>query len=203
MENLQPSGSFKLRGATNAMALADDNVIANGVYTASAGNMAQGVAWCARERGVKCTVIVPDQAPQTKLDAIERLGGTIVKRSFDEWWNVIVNHGDPEMKGLFIHPFADEAVMAGNGTIGLEILEDLRDIDAVIVPYGGGGLSCGIAAAVHALSLRTKGYAVEVETASPLSASLAAGAPTKVTYTRTFIDGMGSAAVSDEMWPLA
>ena len=122
LENLQPIGSFKLRGATNAMALADDNVIANGVSTASAGNMAQGVAWCARARGVKCTVIVPDQAPQTKLDAIERLGGTIVKRSFDEWWNVIVNHGDPEMKGLFIHPFADEAVMAGNGTIGLEIL---------------------------------------------------------------------------------
>ncbi|HVD61414.1 MAG TPA: threonine/serine dehydratase [Gemmatimonadaceae bacterium] len=203
LENLQPIGSFKLRGATNAMALADDNVIANGVYTASAGNMAQGVAWCARERGVKCTVIVPDQAPQTKLDAIERLGGTIVKRSFDEWWSVIVNHGDPTMNGLFIHPFADEAVMAGNGTIGLEILEDLRDIDAVIVPYGGGGLSCGIAAALHALSPRTKVYAVEVETAAPLSASLAAGSPTKVNYTRTFIDGMGSATVSDEMWPLA
>src|SRR6476660_3833184 len=149
LENLQPIGSFKLRGATNAMALADDDVIANGVYTASAGNMAQGVAWCARERGVKCTVIVPDQAPQTKLDAIERLGGTIVKRSFDEWWSVIEHHGDPTMSGLFIHPFADQGVMDGNGTIGLEILEDLRDIDAVIVPYGGGGLSCGIAAALH------------------------------------------------------
>jgi threonine dehydratase len=203
LENLQPIGSFKLRGATNAMALADQEVIADGVYTASAGNMAQGVAWCARERGVPCTVIVPDQAPQTKLDAIARLGAKFIKRPFDDWWNVIVNHGDPEMKGLFIHPFADQAVMAGNGTIGLEILEDVSDVDGIIVPYGGGGLSCGIAAAVKAISPRTRVFAVEVETAAPLAASLDAGKPTKVNYTRTFIDGMGSAAISDEMWPLA
>jgi threonine dehydratase len=165
--------------------------------------MAQGVAWCARERGVKCTVIVPDQAPQTKLDAIARLGAKFMKRPFDDWWKVLVNHGDPEMKGLFIHPFADQAVMAGNGTIGIEIMEDLTDVDGVIVPYGGGGLSCGIACAVRALNPRTRVYAVEVETAAPLAASLAAGKPTKVPYTRTFIDGMGSAAVSEEMWPLA
>ncbi|HUQ21247.1 MAG TPA: pyridoxal-phosphate dependent enzyme [Gemmatimonadaceae bacterium] len=203
LENLQPIGSFKIRGAANAMALHRDRVTSEGVYTASAGNMAQGVAWCARELGVPCTVIVPDQAPQTKLDAIERLGGSIIKRPFDEWWNVIVNHGDPEMNGLFIHPFADSAVMAGNGTIGLEILEDLDDVDAILVPYGGGGLSCGIGSAVRALSPNTRVYAVEVETAAPLSASLRARTPTAVSYMRTFIDGMGSAAVSDEMWPLA
>jgi threonine dehydratase len=202
LENLQPIGSFKIRGAANAMALAGDDALANGVYTASAGNMAQGVAWCARERGVLCRVIVPDHAPKTKTDAIERLGADVIKVSFEEWWQTLVNHGSPGMDGLFIHPFADEAVMAGNGTIALEIFDDLDDVDAIIVPYGGGGLSCGIASVARTVSPRTKVYAVEVETAAPLTASLAAGKPTPVTYTRTFIDGMGSGAVSEEMWPL-
>ena len=203
LENLQPIGSFKLRGAANAMALSRDRAIAEGVYTASAGNMAQGVAWCARELGVRCRVIVPDHAPKAKTDAIERLGGEVIKVSFEQWWQVLVNHGDPGMDGLFVHPFADEAVMAGNGTIALEIFDDLDDVDAILVPYGGGGLSCGIASAARAVSPTTKVYAVEVDTAAPLTASLAAGKPTPVTYTRTFIDGMGSAAVSEEMWPLA
>jgi threonine dehydratase len=202
LENLQPIGSFKLRGATNAMTLAGDDAIANGVYTASAGNMAQGVAWCAHELGVRCRVIVPDHAPKTKTDAIERLGGEVIKVPFDEWWQVLVNHQYPGMDGFFLHPFADERVMAGNGTIALEIFDDLTDIDAIIVPYGGGGLSCGIAAATRAISPDTKVYAVEVETAAPLTASFAAGKPTPVTYTRTFIDGMGSGGVSEEMWPL-
>jgi threonine dehydratase len=203
LENLQPIGSFKLRGAANAMALARDRALAKGVYTASAGNMAQGVAWCARELGVRCQVIVPEHAPKAKTDAIERLGGEVIRVPYDEWWQTIINHGRPGMDGLFVHPFADEAVMAGNGTIALEILEDLDDVDAILVPYGGGGLSCGIAAAARAVSPQTKVYAVEVETAAPLTPSLAAGKPTSVTYTRTFIDGMGSAAVSEEMWPLA
>jgi threonine dehydratase len=202
LENLQPIGSFKLRGAANAMALAGDDALAHGVYTASAGNMAQGVAWCARERGVRCQVIVPEQAPKTKTDAIERLGGEVIRKPRDEWWQTILNHGAPGMDGLFIHPFADDGVMAGNGTIALEIFEDLDKVDAILVPYGGGGLSCGIAAAAHAVSPATKIYAVEVETAAPLTASLAAGKPTSVNYTRTFIDGMGSASVSEEMWPL-
>jgi len=203
LENLQPIGSFKLRGAGNAIALARDRVLAQGVYTASAGNMAQGVAWCARELGVPCRVIVPDHAPKAKTDAIKRLGGEVIKVTFDEWWQTLVNHGYPGMEGLFIHPFADMAVMAGNGTIALEIFEDLTDVDAILVPYGGGGLSCGIASVVQAVSPRTRVYAVEVETAAPLTASLSAGTPTPVTYTRTFIDGMGSAAVFEEMWPLA
>jgi threonine dehydratase len=202
LENLQPIGSFKIRGAANAMALAGEDVLANGVYTASAGNMAQGVAWCARERGVSCRVIVPDHAPKAKTDAIERLGGEVIKVPFGEWWQTLVNHGYPGMDGLFVHPFADEAVMAGNGTIALEIFDDLADVDAILVPYGGGGLSCGIASVARAVSPRTKVYAVEVETAAPLTASLAAGKPTPVTYTRSFVDGMGSGAVFDEMWPL-
>jgi len=202
LENLQPIGSFKIRGAASAMALARDDALADGVYTASAGNMAQGVAWCARERGVRCRVIVPDHAPRTKTDAIERLGGEVIRVSFEQWWETLVNHGAPGMGGLFVHPFADNAVMAGNGTIALEIFADLDEVDAIIVPYGGGGLSCGIASVARAVSPRTKVFAVEVETAAPLTASLAAGRPAAVTYTRTFIDGMGSGAVSEEMWPL-
>ena len=202
LENLQPIGSFKLRGAANAMAVAGADALADGVYTASAGNMAQGVAWCARRLGVRCRVIVPEHAPRTKTDAIERLGGDVIRVPFERWWQTLVDKGAPGMDGLFVHPFADVAVMAGNGTIALEIFEDIDDVDAIIVPYGGGGLACGIAATTLALSPRTKVYAVEVETAAPLTASLAAGAPTPVTRTQTFIDGMGSGAVFDEMWPI-
>ena len=164
--------------------------------------MAQGVAWCARARGVPCRVVVPDQAPRAKTDAIERLGGEVIRVPFDEWWQTLVDRGHPDFDGLFIHPFADTAVMAGNGTLALEIFEDLTDIDAIIVPYGGGGLACGIAAATCAVSPRTKVYAVEVETAAPLHASLAAGRPVPVTRTPTFIDGMGSGGLFAAMWPL-
>jgi threonine dehydratase len=202
LESLQPIGSFKIRGAANAMALAGREALARGVYTASAGNMAQGVAWCARESGVRCQVIVPDSAPLTKLAAIERLGGETIKVPFDEWWQTLLDHGHPDFSGLFVHPFADPAVMAGNGTIGLEVAEAVEDIDAILVPFGGGGLICGIASAVLALGLATKVYAVEAETAAPLTASRAKGAPESVNYTRTFIDGMGSKSVSAEMWPL-
>ena len=202
LESLQPIGAFKIRGAANAMALADQATLRDGVYTASAGNMAQGVAWCARELGVACRVIVPDHAPKAKTDAIERLGGIVMRVSFEVWWQTLVDHGYPGMSGLFIHPFADTAVMAGNGTIVLEIFEELGDIDAIFVPYGGGGLSCGIAAATRAISPATKVYAIEASTAAPLTASLAAGRPVTVAMTRTWIDGMGSNAVSAEMWPL-
>ena len=202
LENLQPIGSFKLRGAANAMALLDEDVLADGVYTASAGNMAQGVAWCARARGVPCRVIVPEHAPATKTSAIERLGGEVIRVPFDEWWRALVERSHPSGRGHFIHPFADAAVMAGNGTIGLEIFEDLADVGAIIVPYGGGGLACGIAAAAHAVSPQTRVYAVETDTAAPLTASLAAGHPMAVTRTPTFIDGMGSGGLFAEMWPL-
>ena len=202
LENLQPIGSFKLRGGANAMAVAGPAALANGVYTASAGNMAQGVAWCSRSLGVRCRVVVPEHAPRAKTDAIARLGGEVIRVPFDEWWRTLVDRGHSELDGFFVHPFADEAVMAGNATIGLEVFEDLADVDTIIVPYGGGGLACGIASAARAVSPRTKVVAVEAETAAPLTASFAAGEPTAVTRTPTFIDGMGSGAVFDEMWPL-
>ncbi len=203
LENLQPIGSFKLRGAANAMAIAGKDALKDGVYTASAGNMAQGVAWCAREFGVKCRVVVPESAPKAKTDAVERLGGEIIKLPFDDWWQTIVDHGRAGIPGLFVHPFADTNVMAGNGTIAAEIFDDVHDVDAILVPYGGGGLACGIAAAASVLSPRTKVYAVEVETAAPLSASFAAGVRTPITRRPSFVDGIGSNGVSEEMWPLA
>jgi threonine dehydratase len=201
LENLQPIGSFKLRGATNAIRSLDPEAMRDGVYTASAGNMAQGVAWGARELGVPCTVVVPDQAPRAKLDAIARLGATIVKVSYDDWWRCMVEHGHPDVRGRFVHPVADRMVLAGNGTIGLEIVEDLGDVDAVLVPFGGGGLSTGIATAVRALAPRATVYACEVATAAPLAAALAAGKPVVIDRTPSFIDGIGGRGVLPEMWP--
>lgn len=203
LENLQPIGSFKIRGAANAMGLAEPEALRQGVYTGSAGNMAQGVAWNARRLGVPCRVIVPDSAPRAKLDAIERLGATVVPRPFEEWWRVLVDHGDPDETGFFVHPVADPAVIAGNGTIGLEILEDLPDVDAVVVPFGGGGLSCGIASAVKALRPGVRVYAAEVETAAPFAASLEAGEPVHIERTPSFVDGIGAGGMLPEMWPLA
>ena len=203
LENLQPIGSFKLRGAGNAIACATPDQLADGVLTASAGNMAQGVAWHARRLGIPCTVVVPDHAPATKLDAITRLGGTFIKVPFAEWWQVLMTRQFPGASGFFIHPVSDHAVMAGNGTIGLEILEDLPDVDEILIPYGGGGLSCGIAAAVRALRPSTALLACEVETSAAFSAALAAGAITKIDYRPSFVDGIGSASVLPEMWPLA
>ncbi len=202
LENLQPIGSFKLRGAGNAIALATKEQLANGVWTASAGNMAQGVAWNARRLGLPCTVVVPDHAPEAKLSAITRLGGRIIKVPFDEWWQIIVTHKFEGMDGLFLHPVSNPAVMAGNGTIGLEILEDLPDVDAIVVPYGGGGLSSGIASAMKALKPKTKVFACEVEGAAPLAPSLRAGSPQKIEYTPSFVDGIGSGSVLPDMWPL-
>jgi threonine dehydratase len=201
LENLQPIGSFKLRGAGNAMALADPDELAQGAITASAGNMAQGVAWIARKLGIPCTVIAPDHAPKTKLDAISRLGAEFILVPFAEWWQVLLTRRFGDLQGFFIHPVSDLAVMAGNGTIGLEILEDLPDVDAVTVPYGGGGLSSGIASALKALKPDTRVYAAEVDTAAPLVASLAAGSPQEVTYTPSFVDGSGGKTVLAEMWP--
>ena len=200
LENLQPIGSFKLRGAGNAMALASRGELARGVYTASAGNMAQGVAWRAARLGIPCHVIVPDHAPETKLAAVRRLGGEIIKVSFDRWWQVIVTGEFAGLEGLFIHPVSNADVMAGNGTIGLEILDDMPDVDAVVIPFGGGGLSSGIASAIRALKPDTRIYAVEVETAAPLAASLRVGEPVAVDYRPSFVDGIGGKSVLPEMW---
>ena len=203
LENLQPIGSFKLRGAGNALARAGREALAQGVYTASAGNMAQGVAWNARRLGVACSVVVPDHAPATKLEAIERLGGRVIKVPFERWWDVIITGEFEGLDGLFIHPVSDADVMAGNGTIGLEILEDLPDVAAVVIPYGGGGLSVGIASALRALKPETLVYAAEVETAAPLAASLRAGEPVEVDYEASFVDGIGGKSVLPEVWTMA
>ncbi len=203
LETLQPIGSFKLRGAGNAIALADPAALARGVYTASAGNMAQGVAWNARRLGIPCHAIVPDHAPAAKLAAIERLGGQIIKVPFDRWWQVIMTGEFAGLTGHFIHPVSDRAVMAGNGTIGLEILQNLPEVDAVLIPYGGGGLSSGIASALRALKPETRIYAVEVETAAPLAAAWRAGQPVEVDYTASFVDGIGGRSVLPEIWLLA
>jgi threonine dehydratase len=203
LENLQPIGSFKLRGAANAMRLAGPERLAAGAYTASAGNMAQGVAWSARQFGVAATVVVPEHAPATKIAAIERLGGRVLKVPFDRWWQVLQEHEYPGLSGLFIHPVADRAVMAGNGTVALEISEDLSDFDAVLVPFGGGGLSCGIAAALEALRPGVPVWACEVATAAPFAASLAAGSPQLADYQPSFVDGIGGKSMLPEMWPLA
>jgi threonine dehydratase len=202
LENLQPIGSFKIRGATNAMALAGPEALRDGVYTASAGNMGQGVGWAARKLGIPFSVVVPDHAPDTKLAAIERLGGRIIKVTFEEWWQVVVSHQFPALSGWFIHPVSDPAVIAGHATIGLELLEDLPDVDAVVVPYGGGGLSSGIASAVKALRPELPVYGAEVATAAPLAAAFEAGEPTEVVYQASFVDGIGSSRVLEEMWPL-
>ncbi len=185
------------------MSLAPREALAKGVSTASAGNMAQGVAWNARRLGISCTVVVPDNAPQTKLAAIERLGAKAVKLPYARWWQVLEEHGYPGIEGFFIHPVSDPAVIAGNGTIGLEILEDLPDVDAVVVPFGGGGLSCGIAAALRALRPAARVFASEVETAAPFAGSLAAGRPVAVDHTPSFVDGIGGKSMLPEMWPLA
>jgi threonine dehydratase len=202
LENLQPIGSFKIRGATNAVLLAPPSDRAAGLVTASAGNMAQGVAWAARELGVPATIVVPEHAPEAKLAAIKRLGGQVRKLPYDDWWNVIVTSRLDGTDGLFVHPVQDPRVMAGNGTIGLEIIEDLPDPDAVVIPYGGGGLTVGIASAVKALRPDTKIFTAEPETGAALAAALAAGHPADVDYQASFVDGSGSRRVLDTMWPL-
>jgi threonine dehydratase len=202
LENLQPIGSFKLRGAANAMRLTGPARLREGVYTASAGNMAQGVAWSARELGVPAAVVVPEHAPATKIAAVERLGGRVIKVTFERWWQVMEEHSFPGLGGLFIHPVADRGVMAGNGTIALEILEDLPDVDTVLVPIGGGGLSSGIAAALASLRPEARVFGCEVETAAPLAASFAAGSAQTIEYRPSFVDGIGGKNIMPAMWPI-
>ena len=202
LENLQPIGSFKLRGAGNAMRSMPPADLRDGVCTASAGNMAQGVAWCARAMGVPCRVIVPDRAPDAKVDAIKALGAEVIRVPFADWWKVMETHDTRGVPGAFIHPVENNDVMAGNGTIALEMVEDLPDVDAVIVPFGGGGLVSGIGAGLQALRPSCRVIAAEVETAAPLRASLDAGEPRAIDRIPTFVDGIGGASVLPAMWPL-
>jgi threonine dehydratase len=202
LETLQPIGSFKLRGAMNAIRSLPPDALSRGVYTASAGNMAQGVAWGARALGIPCTVVMPDSAPRTKIDAVRRLGARIVSLSYVDWWQTLVDHGRAGIDGAFIHPVADRSVIAGNGTVGVEIVEDLPNVDAVLIPFGGGGLATGIATAVRALAPNAKLFGCEVATATPLTAALAEKGPVTVERTASFVDGIGGRGVLPDMWPL-
>jgi threonine dehydratase len=203
LENLQPISSFKIRGAVNSFHQVPPSEIAAGVLTASAGNWAQGLAWAARRAGVPCTIIVPDGAPRTKLAAIERLGARFIQVSFDRWWQTLTERRFEGVAGRFFHPVEDEPVMAGNGTIGLEILEDLPDVEAVLVPWGGGGLASGIGSGLRQRAPRVAIHACEVETAAPLSPSLAAGEVITVARKASFVDGIGSSTLLPKMWPFA
>src|SRR6478609_1123784 len=200
LENLQPIGSFKIRGAANVMGRTPRERLERGVLTASAGNMAQGVAFCARRLGVPATIVSPDTAPKTKIQAVERLGGRVILAPFADWWRTFETRSYPGVDATFIHAFDDLDVMAGNGTIALELLEDLPQFDAIVIPWGGGGLSCGIAAVLRQLAPRVRIYAAEIETAAPLAASLAAGEPRAVDYRPSFVDGIGSKVVFPNMF---
>ena len=203
LETLQPINSFKIRGAASAIRAADPALLRKGVVTASAGNMAQGVAWMARELGIPATIVVPEHAPQTKLAAVERLGGTVVRVPFARWWQALEESRFDDAEGLFVHPVQDPLVIAGNGSIGLEILEDLPDPDLVLVPFGGGGLCVGIASAMKALRPGTRVESVEPATGAAFAASLAAGAISKIEYTPSFVDGAGAPVVLPQMWERA
>src|SRR5947207_15617219 len=164
LELLQPIGSFKIRGARNVIRQLPADVLAQGVWTVSAGNAAQGVALAAGQAGAPCSVMVIDTAPQTKIRAIERLGARIVPASYDECWKTVESHGSPRMTGHFVHPFDDDDFISGNGTAGLEIVEDLPDVDALVAAVGGGGLLSGIGVAMRALRPGTRVYAADPAT---------------------------------------
>jgi threonine dehydratase len=191
LECLQPIGCFKLRGALSAIRAASTAELADGVVTASAGNMAQGVAWAAREVGVPARVIAPADAPRAKLDRVEALGAEVIPVPHEEWWQAMVDHGRAGVPGFFVHPVDDEAVMAGNGTIGLEIAEDAPEFDTVLIPWGGGGLTTGIASALKALRPEVRVVAVEPDTAAPLTASLGHAEPREIEFQPSWVDGAG------------
>ena len=203
LENLQPVGSFKLRGVTNAVLQIPKADLADGVWTVSAGNTAQALAWTARGLGVPMTAVVPENAPETKLANIERLGGSYLRAPFEDFARVFATRAYPGARGRFIHPFSDPAVMAGNATLGMEILDDLPDVDAVVAAYGGGGLCCGIASAIKSARPGAKVYATEATTSAPLAAALDAGEPTRIDYSLSFVDAIGSPVVQPEMFSLA
>lgn len=204
LENLQPIGSFKIRGAYNAVRLLPASERAAGVWTVSAGNAAQGVALAARKAGVPCSVLVMDTAPETKLSAITRLGASIVKASFDECWQALSERRHPRMNGTMVHPFEDDEFIAGNATCGLEILEDLPEVDAVVAAFGGGGITCGIATATRAARPDVKVFAAEPQSASPLAYSFEKGSAQNFpNWQRTWVDGCGGKSVFPRMWALA
>ena len=202
LENLQPWGSFKIRAAVNALKTMDPMQLRRGVLTASAGNFGQGLAFASRAMGVPATVVVPSGAADTKVEALVELGAKVIRCSFDEWWTVLTSRACPGEEGVFVHPVAEPGVLAGNATIGAEILEELPGCDAIVVPFGGGGLICGIGSVMRRLRPKVRMIVAESEAAQPAGAALQHGGPVKVPHRQSFVDGMGSTTVLAEMWPL-
>jgi threonine dehydratase len=202
LENLQPLGSFKIRPAINVLKTMGVERLRHGVLTASAGNFGQGLAFAARQIGVPATVVVPDGSAATKSEALVGLGAKVIRLPFDEWWTVLTSRSHAGEEGVFIHPVAESAVLAGNATIGAEVIEDQPDIDAMVVPFGGGGLACGIGSVMRRLKPGVRMIVAESEAAQPAAAALANGRPVRVRHIQSFVDGMGSTTVLDEMWPL-
>ena len=202
LENLQPLGSFKIRPALNVLKTMDPERLRRGVLTASAGNFGQGLAFAAREIGVPATVVVPDGSAATKANALVELGAKVIRLPFDEWWTALTTRSFAGEEGVFIHPVAESAVIAGNATIGAEIIEDQPEFDAVVVPFGGGGLACGIGSVMRRLRPGVRMIVAESEAAQPAAAALTNGRPMRVPHIQSFVDGMGSTTVLEEMWPL-
>ena len=202
LENLQPLSSFKIRAAVNAMKSKDPDSLKSGIVGASAGNFGLGLALVARQMGIAATIVAPDTAAEAKTDALRALGATVIRVPFPDWWQVLMTRRFEGARGVFFHPVAEQAVVAGNATIASEILEDLNDIDTLVVPFGGGGLIGGIGSVMRRMKPKARMLAVEAETARPAAAALKAGHPVKVTHTPSFVDGIGSGMVLEEMWPL-
>ncbi len=202
LECLQPTGSYKIRGATNAVKAAiESGAPIDAIVTASAGNFGQAIAAAARAMALPLTVHVPDKAARVKVDNLRRMGASVHEHSFEEWWRIMESR-ETGGGGTFFHPVCERAVIAGAATIGEEIFEDLPEVEAVLIPIGGGGLACGIAQAVRRHRPDCRILGVETDTAQPLKAALAAGRPVSVERRPSFIDGMGSTRVLDAMWPL-
>jgi threonine dehydratase len=202
LENLQPLGSFKIRPAVNVLKSMDFERLRRGVLTASAGNFGQGLAFAARAIGIAATVVVPEGSAATKARSLAELGAKVIRLPFEEWWTVLTTRGYAGEDGVFIHPVAESAVIAGNASIGAEIIEDQPQCDAVVVPFGGGGLACGIGSVMRRLKPEVRMIVAESEAAQPAAAALANGRPVRVPHLQSFVDGMGSATVLEEMWPL-
>ena len=202
LENLQPLGSFKIRAATNAIRSADPDAVRGGVVSASAGNFGLGITLAAKALGAPVTIVVPDGSAATKAAKLEALGARVIRVPFDDWWGVLMSRRFDGAKGVFFHPVAESAVVAGNATIGAEILEDLSDVDTMIVPFGGGGMISGIGSVMRRLRPGVRMLAVESQAAQPAAAALAAGHPVRVKHDQSFVDGIGSSTVLDAMWPL-
>ncbi len=203
LENLQPAGSFKLRPIANAILTRPSDALSAGVHTYSSGNSALAMAWMAKRIGTTATAVVPEGAAESKLRLLRDLDARIVSQPFAQWWDAVSSGHGPRFSSVYIDAVRDPAAFAANGTLALEILEDLPDVDAIFVPFGGGGLACGIANAVRALRPSVKVIVCELDTAHPFKAAREAGKPVDSTCDPGFVTGVGFGAILPEMWPVA